>query len=64
VISEDKVAMRGTHTGNLFGTPASGCALEVSQFQIECFEHGRIIEHWRQSDDLGMMTQIGAILSD
>jgi hypothetical protein len=35
----------------------SPCLRRVKQLE----EHGKIIEHWRQSDDLGMMKQLGKI---
>jgi len=62
VISDDKVAIRctmhGTHLGELFGIPATGKRVKVNQMQIEYIKDGKIVEHWRQSDDLGMMKQI------
>jgi steroid delta-isomerase-like uncharacterized protein len=63
VITENKVAVRctmqGTHLGNLFGIPPTGKKIEINQMQIEYIKNGKIIEHWRQSDDLGMMKQLG-----
>ncbi len=65
VVTEHQVAihctMRGTHEGPLFGIPATGKTVQVNQFQIERMKDGKIIEHWRQSDDLGMMKQLGLI---
>jgi len=40
------------------------CVLEVSQLQAERFEDGKIIEHWRHSNEPGMMRQIGVIASN
>lgn len=63
VVTTDKVAVRvvmtGTHAGDFFGIPATGRRVVVNQFQIERIENGKIVEHWRQSDDLGMMRQLG-----
>lgn len=63
VITENQVAihsiMSGTHEGDLFGLPATGKKINVNQLQIERIENGKIVEHWRQSDDLGMMRQLG-----
>jgi len=63
----DKAAIRcslcGTHTGNFFGIPATGKPFRASQFQIERFQNGQIIEHWRQTDDLGLLRQLGLIPS-
>lgn len=65
VIAENKVAVRctmqGTHLGDLFGMPPTGKKVKVSQMQIEYIKDGKIFEHWRQSDDMGMMKQLGQI---
>lgn len=65
VVTENQVAihsiMSGTHEGDLFGLPATGKKVNVNQLQIERIENGKIVEHWRQSDDLGMMRQLGQI---
>jgi steroid delta-isomerase-like uncharacterized protein len=61
----DKVAtrwtFRGTHRGELMGIPATGKQVTISGIQIERIAGGKIVEHWRQSDDLGMMQQLGVI---
>jgi steroid delta-isomerase-like uncharacterized protein len=63
VITEQQVAvhctMQGTHNGDLFGMPATGKKVTVNQMQIERIKQGKITEHWRQSDDLGMLKQLG-----
>jgi steroid delta-isomerase-like uncharacterized protein len=65
VVSENQVAvhvlMTGTHTGDFFGIPPTGKKVEVSQMQIERIENGKMIEHWRVTDDLSMMKQLGKI---
>ncbi|MES2122318.1 MAG: ester cyclase [Chlamydiota bacterium] len=53
--------MHGTHQGDLFGLPPTGKKVKVNQMQIERIVDGKIVEHWRQSDDLGMMKQLGQI---
>ena len=50
-----------THLGDLFGLPASGKKVKANQFQIEYVKNGKIFEHWRQSDDLGMIKPLGKI---
>lgn len=56
VVSEDFVAvhvlMTGTHTGNFFGIQATGKRINVSQMQIERIENGKLVEHWRVTDDM------------
>lgn len=54
---------RGTHDGDLMGVPASGNRAEVSGLTINRIEDGRISETWTNYDALGMMQQIGAILT-
>jgi steroid delta-isomerase-like uncharacterized protein len=68
LVTEEKVALRctmhGTHRGELFGMPPTGRRIQVSQMQIEHLQDGKIVEHWRQSDDLGMMRQLGLVHED
>lgn len=63
VITDEQAAihcvMHGTHTGDLFGMAPTGKIVKVNQMQIEHIVNGKIIEHWRQSDDLGMLQQLG-----
>jgi steroid delta-isomerase-like uncharacterized protein len=54
-------AFRGTHEGELMGIPATGKQVNITGTQIERIVDGRIVEHWRQSDDLGMLQQLGVI---
>jgi steroid delta-isomerase-like uncharacterized protein len=61
----DKVAtrwtMRGTHVGEFMGVPPSGKQIITTGMQIERVVDGQIVEHWRKSDDLGLMQQLGAL---
>lgn len=63
VVTEDYVAihsvMTGTHTGDFFGIPATGKKIEIHQMQFEHIHDGKMIEHWRVTDDLNMMKQLG-----
>lgn len=52
--------MRGTHTGDFFGIPASGRAVEVGGTHVIRIADGRVAEHWGHSDDLGLMRPLGA----
>ena len=54
---------RGTHDGDLMGVPASGNRAEISGITINRVAGGRISETWTNYDALGMMQQIGAILT-
>lgn len=65
VAEGDKVVtrwtMRGTHTGELMGIPATGRQVAVGGMQIERIVDGKIVEHWRKSDDMRLMQQLGVI---
>jgi steroid delta-isomerase-like uncharacterized protein len=65
VVAADKVAVSvrvtGTHTGPLFGLPATGKRIDVRQMQIEWIKDGRIWQHWRITDELTLLRQVGAI---
>ncbi len=61
----DKVIARtvftGTHRGDFFGLPATGKAVTVSSIHIFRLDAGCIVEHWGNSDDLGMLRQLGVV---
>jgi predicted ester cyclase len=56
-----RVVMTGTHRGPLFGLAPTGRRIEVDQINIERIRNGRIAEHWRVTDELGLMRQIGVV---
>jgi predicted ester cyclase len=61
----DKVTVRfsltGTHTGTLFGVPASGARVEVDGITIVQFRGDRVVERWNRLDDVAFLSQIGAM---
>ena len=61
----DKVATRytleGTHEGELFGVPPTGQRLSIESITVERVSDGKIREHWRVTDELGMMQQLGVV---
>ena len=61
----DKVAVRytleGTHEGELFGVPPTGQRLSIKSISVERVSDGKIREHWRITDGLDMMQQLGVI---
>jgi len=66
VIAEgDKVMMRyrieGTHEGELFGVPPTGRRVSIESITVERVSGSKIREHWRVTDTLDMMQQLGAI---
>jgi steroid delta-isomerase-like uncharacterized protein len=52
---------RGTHDGELFGTPATGRSVELSGITISRCVDGRIAEEWELVDALGAFQQVGAM---
>ena len=61
----DKVAVRytleGTHEGELFGVPPTGQRLSIKSISVERVSAGKVREHWRVTDSLDMMQQLGVI---
>ena len=66
VVAEgDKVVQRrlyeGTHKGELFGIPASGQSVSVSQITVSRVADGKFVEEWAETDFLGMLQQLGVV---
>lgn len=61
----DHVATRysftGVHDSEMMGIPPTGKRFESSGINLTRFENGRIVEEWDQSDNLGMLQQLGVI---
>ena len=61
----DRVAVRftltGTHSGELFGVPASGARVGVDGITILRFRDDRCAERWNRLDDIAFLSQIGAM---
>ena len=61
----DRVAVRlttgATQTGSFMGMPPSGKSYEISEIHIFRLRNGKVIEHWHQFDQMGMMKQLGAM---
>ena len=59
----DKVVLRyiirGVHTGDVEGFPATGNKFEASGSEIIRIEGGEIVESWEEYDDLGHYQQLG-----
>jgi steroid delta-isomerase-like uncharacterized protein len=67
IVDGNKVAVRftgtGTHQGEFFGIPPTGKAIKSTGINIFRIEAGKIVEHWNNADDLGLMQQLGVIPS-
>jgi predicted ester cyclase len=59
----DYVAQRTTGSGTMKGTfqgmPPSGKHATWSEMHIVRFANGKVVEHWANIDQMGMMTQLG-----
>jgi ketosteroid isomerase-like protein len=55
VVTPDKAAIYLRVTGTQAGRP-----IDVRQMQIEWIKDGRIWQHWRITDELALMRQLGA----
>ena len=64
IAEEDRVAVRvtahGRHTGEFIGLAPSGREYTISETHIFHLRDGRVSDHWRDADMLGMMSQLGA----
>lgn len=66
VIAEgDKVVVRatfkGTHQGELIGIPPTGRTVILPWISILRLANGKIVEHWYQDDQMGLMQQLGVL---
>jgi steroid delta-isomerase-like uncharacterized protein len=66
VIAEaDKVAIRarvsGRHVGAFAGLPATGREFSVEHTHIVRILDGKVVEHWANRDDCGMLRQLGLL---
>jgi predicted ester cyclase len=57
------LTVRGTHQGEFMGIAPTGIEVTWTETHVARFENGKLVEHWGNSDDLGMMQQIGAVPS-
>lgn len=51
----------GTNDGQFQGHAPTGKKIEVRGVQIGRFEHGKLVERWGSSDQLGIMSQLGHV---
>jgi predicted ester cyclase len=66
VIAEgDKVAVRlrshARHTGTFMGLPATGREYTITETHVFRIADGKVAEHWRDADMLGLMQQLGGL---
>ena len=56
-----RFTIRGTHDGELMGTPPTGRDVAFTGITISRCEGGRIAEEWEITDTVGLLGQIGAL---
>jgi steroid delta-isomerase-like uncharacterized protein len=65
VAEGDKVAARlrvsGTHQGEFIGIAPTGNQVTMTGIDILRIADGKVVEHWGNFDDLGMLRQIGVV---
>lgn len=65
VAEGDKVAGRitayGTHKGELFGIPPTGKQVRLTAIGIWRIADGKIVEHWYEADNVGLLRQLGVM---
>jgi steroid delta-isomerase-like uncharacterized protein len=66
IIAEgDRVAVRvtaqATQVGEFMGLPPSGKTYTIGEIHIFRIRDGKVVEHWHQFDQLGLMRQLGAL---
>ena len=54
-----RVVMTGTQRDSLFNLPPTGKKITVNQMNFEKVRNGKIVEHWRVTDELTLMKQLG-----
>ena len=61
----DRVAARlttaATQVGSFMGMPPSGKRYEIGEIHVFRLRDGKVVEHWHQLDQMGMMKQLGAM---
>jgi steroid delta-isomerase-like uncharacterized protein len=52
---------RGTHQGNLMGIPPTGKQMSGTGMFIDRIVNGKAVEQWFNTDDLGLLQQLGVV---
>jgi steroid delta-isomerase-like uncharacterized protein len=55
-----RLAVKGTHGGELMGLPATGKPIDIGVMDLFQIRDGKLIEHWALLDNLGLLRQLGA----
>src|SRR4051812_19503871 len=60
-VTAARLGCTATHTGDLFGSPATGRRAEWTETRWVRWRNGKIVEHWANTDALPMMRQLGLV---
>lgn len=58
-----RITARATHQGEFQGIPPTGRQVTWTEIHIGRLANGKLVEHWGNVDQLGLLQQIGAIPS-
>jgi steroid delta-isomerase-like uncharacterized protein len=65
IAEDDRVVtvgkFRGTHLDKFQGLPATGKSIEIEVMHVDRLFDGKIVHHWGQGNQAGMMSQLGII---
>ncbi len=56
-----RVSVSGTHQGEFLGIDPTGNHVAITGIDVLRIVDGKIVEHWGNFDDLGMLQQLGVI---
>ena len=56
-----RLSVSGTHQGEFMGIEPTGNRVTITGIDILRIEDGKIVEHWGNFDDLGVMQQLGVM---
>ncbi len=54
-----RVTFSGTHRGEFMGIAPSGRVVEYTGIAIDSIANGKVVRGWHQSDEFGMLSQLG-----
>ena len=57
----NRLTARGTQRGELMGMPPTGKHATWSEIHVGRMRAGKLVEHWGQIDQLGMLQQLGIV---
>jgi predicted ester cyclase len=57
-----RVMCRGTHRGEFMGISPTGRQVNVTAISILRFAGGKVVERWNNTDNLGLLRQLGVVL--